>query len=111
MEEAGPTVGVTDNVCLRVGLPQDAVTPGGDVGPHLGGEMTRVKMKMEVKKRRWGGNSPQSPSASATRRCLWSRARSGTSAGRRSPPPLQAKSTHHHLFSCEGGAPPTGGLD
>lgn len=56
-------------------------------------------------------NSPRSPSASATRRCLWSRARSGTSAGRRSPPRLQAKNTRHRLFSWEGGAPPAAGLD
>lgn len=34
-EGAGPTVRVADDVCLWVGLPQDPVAPGGDVGPHL----------------------------------------------------------------------------
>lgn len=32
---SGPTVGVADDVRLRVRLPQDPVAPGGNVGSHL----------------------------------------------------------------------------
>lgn len=29
------TIGVADNVCFWVGLPQDPVAPGGNISPHL----------------------------------------------------------------------------
>lgn len=32
----GLTIGVADNVCFWVGLPQDPVTPGGNISSHLG---------------------------------------------------------------------------
>lgn len=35
------TVGVADNVCFWVGLPEDPVTPRRNIGPHL--EQTKVE--------------------------------------------------------------------
>lgn len=32
------TVGVADNVCFWVGFPQDPVTPGWNIRPHLGSD-------------------------------------------------------------------------
>lgn len=98
-EGAGPTVGVADDVRLRVRLPQDPVAPGGNVGPHLEEERRRMKkMKMRMmkvwKRRRRMKNAPQWPSASARRTCPWSLARSGRWGGRRSPPPLRETHTH-----------------
>lgn len=48
-EGAGPTVGVADDVRLRVRLPQDPVAPGWNVGPHLEDERRR-RMKMKKRK-------------------------------------------------------------